>query len=158
MNLEDKEDYLFTMKCSLKSERRFYFMYFKGDVIITDPCNIVKSDEDWKLVLADTYDRAELDKIGIQNFLSFETVGESRGFVKNSDTGDTIGEFCTDSCIFCICLLEEVLAYHPEFDDYEKYPGSCAVIRGFEGKIVFKKQEEEISVIGTGNINFHADI
>ena len=60
-------------------------------------------------MLADTYDRAELDKIGLQNFLSFEAAGESRGFVKDSDTGNTIEEFCTDSCIFCICLLEEAL-------------------------------------------------
>ena len=132
-------------------------MYFKGDIIITDPCNIVKSDEDWQLVLADTYDRAELDKIGIQNFLSFEAVGESRGVVTDSDTGTTIGKFCTDSCIFCVCLLEDVLAYHPEFDDYEKWPGSCAVIRGFEGEIVLEEREEEIVITGRGKINFHTE-
>lgn len=130
-------------------------MYFKGDVIITDPCNIVKSDEDWQLVLADTYDRVWLDKIGIQNFLSFEAIGESCGVVTDSDTGAAIGEFCTDSCILCVCLLEDVLAYHPEYDDYEKWPGSCAVIRGFEGEIVLEEQGEEISVVGKGNINFY---
>lgn len=133
-------------------------MYFKGDVIIADPCNIVKSDEEWQLVLADTYDRAELDKIGIQNYLSFEAVGESRGFVKDSDSGNTMGEFCTDSCIFCVCLLEDVLAYHPEFDDYEKWPGSCAVIQGFEGEIVLEKREEEIAVVGRGNMNFYTEL
>lgn len=132
-------------------------MYFKGDVIIADPCNIVKSEEDWQLVLAETYDRVEMNKIGIQRFLSFEAKGESYGIVTDLDTGDTIGKFCTDSCIFCVCLLEDVLAYHPDFDDYEKWPDSCAVICGFEGEIVLERREEEIAVVGRGNINFHTE-
>lgn len=43
----------------MKNKRECYFntrmkkeislMYFNGDVIITDPCNIVKSDEDWRM-------------------------------------------------------------------------------------------------------------
>ena len=71
-------------------------MLFKGDVIILDPANVAKDEEDWQTILADTYDKVELEKIGIDTYISFDAMGESRAKVVNED-GNVLGEFCTDS-------------------------------------------------------------
>ena len=128
-------------------------MYFCGDVILMDPCNLVKNEEDWKLILSSNYDCVELEKIGIHTYLSFESSDDSRKCVIN-DKGEKIGEFCTDPCLFCVLLLEDLLNYNQEFDDYIKYPNSCCVIKDFEGEISCEKSEDRVAISGVGKNGF----
>lgn len=130
-------------------------MIFDGDVIILDPANVAKDEEDWQLVLADTYDRVELEKIGIDTYISFDAMGESRAKVVNED-GNVLGEFCTDSCLICILRMEDLLKYNPQFEDHIKYPGSCTLISNFKGEILIE-EGENVSVNGTGTEHFHVE-
>lgn len=84
------------------------------------------------------------------------------------------GEFCADAGLVAVFLLDEVLAYNPDFDWYESKPWTTTLIRDFDGDIEmkvihtegvydedtkwYKKGEkwtdDSLSVVGTGNINF----
>ncbi|MDE5780243.1 MAG: hypothetical protein K2I03_02020 [Lachnospiraceae bacterium] len=132
-------------------------MYFCGDVIIMDPCNLVKEEEDWEKVLTKEFDNVELEKIGIEHYMSFGAQGEGRAKVIN-DNGQVIGEFCTDSTLFCILLLSDLLKYNKDFDDYNKYPGSCCVVSDFDGEITLENEgDDSYKIVGKGKNSFFTE-
>lgn len=69
-----------------------------------------------------------------------------------------IGSFCADAGMVCVMLLDEVLKYNPDFNLHKTSPHACALIRDFDGDIVFNKQEDDgeiiLTIVGSGNINF----
>ena len=147
-------------------------MKFKGDIIITDPCYIIKKNSgDWgKCGYGDN-----MKALGIENYLCRDTIyGDWSCTTFNSDTKEAIGEFCADAGMVAVFLLDEVLAYNPDFDFYETKPWTTTLIKDFDGDIEIniihiegvydddtewhskgdKLEDNEVRVIGKGNINF----
>ena len=113
--------------------------------------------------------------LGIKNYLCRDTIyGDWSCTTFNSDTKETIGEFCADAGMVAVFLLDEVLAYNPDFDWYESRPWTTTLIKDFDGDIEIKVihtegvynydtkwhckgdkwENDEVRVIGVGNINF----
>lgn len=193
---------------------------FDGDILITDPCYILKKEEprDYSTAprykdyvthenLSDypvesreekinamyeehhAYEKAkrqwEIDHpykdpwhdcnygyrfeiFGIKHYMTRDTIyGDWGCTVFNTDTKESIGEFCADAGLVSVFLLDEVRAYNPEIDEWIKNHDWCAtVIKDFHGDVHFRVYEEEfeyegkickdhsVRVEGFGNINF----
>lgn len=145
-------------------------MKFKGDIIITDPCYIVK-EEDWE-----NSDFGEnMDVIGFTSWLSRSTgygdwscttfkhdISDIKEYleelVSDEDVkieGNKIGTFCADAGMVGVFLVDEVLEYNPEF---KSKLGSwwLTYIKDFDGDINFYVTcANTVHVIGEGNINFY---
>ncbi|MBX4152424.1 hypothetical protein [Paenibacillus lautus] len=148
-------------------------MKFKGDIIITDPCYIIRAkhhgtvpltENDWQ-----TCEYGEnMEALGINNYLSSDTLyGDWSCTTINSDNGESIGGFCADAGMVAVFLLDEVLKYNPDFDYHINKPWTTTLIKDFDGEIEIKivnveyrnedgevEYEDEVRVIGTGNVNF----
>lgn len=123
--------------------------YFKGDIIITDPCYVLKH-----------IDREKVE------YIARDTIyGDWSCTTFNTDTKEAIGKFCADSGMVAVISLDDVLAQDPTFDDY-KTEYAYTVIRDFEGYVHFKVDKTyfeyegkrcadyNVHVVGKGNINF----
>lgn len=128
-------------------------MKFDGDILITDPCYIIRSESgnDW----ADCEYGEELDEIGIPTFFTSEN-GDSVGTViKNCSSGEILGNFCSDSGMVSVMLLSEVLAYNPDYN--KRLSKNCyTVIHDFHGSVerVDAEDGEYWMLVGKGNIDF----
>lgn len=145
-------------------------MKFKGDIIITDPCYICK-DGDWHR--CNCGDNMEI--LGINTYICRDTIyGDWSCTTFNSDTGKDIGGFCADAGMVAVFLLDEVLKYNLGFDYHIERPWTTTLIKDFDGEVNFevihtegeyeedteywnkgdKWENDEVQVIGRGNINF----
>lgn len=139
-------------------------MGFKGDIIITDPCYIMKPD-------TDDWDRCEwgsnMETLGIHNYLTRDTnYGDWGCAVVDQESGEKLGGFCADAGLVSVFLLEDVLRYNPEYEDVKNKRNCVTLIENFDGEISigFEKitptedyeDEFEIRVVGTGNKNFYS--
>jgi len=125
---------------------------FKGTIIIGDPCEMVKNDEDWQT----SKWGEKMHLIGFNNYVSFE-FEEDRKNIVNYDSKEIIGTYCTDSCMVCIVYLEELLKYNPTFNQHIEYPDNWTVIKDFDGKIIVKIKDDYPVVFGKGNVNFYTE-
>ena len=123
---------------------------FKGTIIIGDPCEMVKSEDDWDKTMYGE----KMDMIGFKNYISFEFEEDSPKVI-NCDTRKSIGSYCTDSCMICIVYLGELLNYNPDFDQHIEYPKNWTVIEDFDGLISIQKNKDYLSIVGKGNVNFY---
>ena len=55
----------------------------------------------------------------------------------NLDTGEAIGEFCADTRMVGVFLLDEVLRYNPDFNLHEKKLWTTTLIKDFKGTVQF---------------------
>ena len=147
-------------------------MKFKGDIILTDPCYIIRENSnDWnKCQCGDN-----MKTLGIKHYLCRDTIyGDWSCTTFDSDTKEEIGQFCADAGLVAVFLLDEVLEYNPAFDLYKSSPWTTTLIKGFDGDIEMKVihtegvydedtkwykkgdkwADDSLSVVGTGNINF----
>ena len=208
-------------------------MYFKGTIVITDPCYIIKknpikhpNEEDFGLpasIISKPFKdystpeelayKAALDKyfeesrkyddwdkcnygenmgtLGIHNYISESTIYgdwscttyqteekpkellESILRILNDNleneaygdeelpipkVGKAIGEFCADAGLVGVFLLDEILAYNPDWKSWIEEHSWCAtIIEDFEGEVEYyiDKVDSEAHIVGTGNINFY---
>lgn len=206
-------------------------MYFKGTVVITDPCYIIKEnpikypdEKDFGLPASisnkpfkdystpeelaykdaldkyyeesrkyDDWDKCDwgenMEVLGIHNYISkstiygdwscstYQTKEEPKEFMESilrilndnlengEDSedwipyeGEYIGEFCADAGLVGVFLLDEILAYNPEWKSWiEEHPWCATIIEDFEGEVEYyiDKVYEEAHIVGTGNINFY---
>lgn len=206
-------------------------MYFKGTIVITDPCYIIKenpikfpNEEDFGLpesIISKPFKdystpeelayKAALDKyfeesrkyddwdkcnygknmgvLGIHNYISestiygdwgcttYQTEKEPKEFLESIlrvlndnlenkeygelpilNEGKVIGGFCADAGLVGVFLLDEILAYNPEWKSWIEEHSWCAtIIRDFEGEVEYyiDKVNREAHIVGTGNINFY---
>ena len=208
-------------------------MYFKGTIVITDPCYIIRkcpikcpNEEDFELPESidskpfEDYSTPEelayeaaLDKyfeesrkyndwdkcnygenmgvLGIHNYISESTIygdwscttyqteekpkellesilrilndnleneAYGDGELSIPKVGKAIGEFCADAGLVGVFLLDEILAYNPEWKSWIEEHSWCAtIIEDFEGEVEYyiDKVDGEAHIVGTGNINFY---
>lgn len=124
-----------------------------------------------------------MEVLGITNYICRDTIyGDWSCTTYNTDTGEKLGKFCADAGLVAVFELDEVLKYNPDFSQWIKTHNWCVtVIENFTGNInfevvhqsgVYTKDDEfesngkiyckegetwendEIQVIGKGNINF----
>lgn len=133
-------------------------MEFNGDIIITDPCYVIK-DEEW----GDILDELALGERGLtfewkgMKFLSSDTgYGDWACTTFNLRTGKAIGQFCADAGLVAVFSLEEVLKYDPTFNYHIERPWTTTWIKNFHGEasIVYFTDQDEVRVVGNGNICF----
>jgi hypothetical protein len=144
-------------------------MKFKGDIIITDPCYIIRDEnqmtkDDWE----ECNYGENMEALGIKNYLTRGTIyGDWSCTTYNKDTGEEIGKFGADAGLVSVFLLSEVLAYNPDFDYHISKPWTTTLIKDFDGYIrireidvvneytsIIDRGKKEVRVIGEGNINF----
>lgn len=168
--LKQLENFCFNYQRYVDSEP----MEFDGDILITDPCYITKCTEeqnDW-----DVCEYGEnMSILGINHSMSRDTLyGDWECTTFNTDTTEELGNFCADSGMVGVFLLNEVLEYNPEFTELLKeHPGLSTVIRNFKGTVQFiiKEFEDgfgvwyELQVTGHGinketgeSINFYTSL
>lgn len=161
--LDERIDKILTEQREKENKKRFTSTEkkkFKGTIIITDPCYIIK-DDDWKRSGYGEF----FDKLGINTFLSHETIyGDWSCTTVNKDTNKSLGEFCADAGMVCVVLKEELDKYNPDWNKTLEY-WCYTEIPDFDGEISIevqnykdKKESFEnkfVSVIGSGNINFY---
>lgn len=147
--------------CKEAEEHRMRKVHFKGDIIITDPCYIMRAkhhgttpltEDDWD---ACNYGE-DMEVFGFTNYLTHSTLyGDWSCTTFNSDTKEPIGEFCADAGLVSVFLLDEVLKYNPDFDYHINKPWTTTLIKDFDGDICFEKIDEDTLIVkGVGNINF----
>lgn len=106
---------------------------FDGDIIITDPCYVVK-DGDWTLC---EYGNA-MDKIGLEHCMVRDTLyGDWSCSVFDSKSMKKIGSFCADAGLVGVFDLKELLQYDPEYRDHIDNSYAAALIKDFCGTIQF---------------------
>ena len=69
-----------------------------------------------------------------------------------------LGVFCADAGLVGVFLLDEILAYNPDWKSWIEEHSWCAtIIEDFEGEVEYyiDKVDREAHIIGTGNINFY---
>ena len=208
-------------------------MYFKGTVVITDPCYIIKknpikypNEKDFGLPASisskpfkdystpeelaykaaldkyykesskyDDWDKCDygenMEVLGIHNYISESTIYgdwscttyqieeepkellESILRILNDNleneaygdeelpipkVGKAIGGFCADAGLVGVFLLDEILAYNPEWKSWIEEHSWCAtIIKDFKGEVEYyiDKVDGEAHIVGTGNINFY---
>ena len=124
-------------------------MEFDGDIIITDPCYIIRAEhhgttpvtqDDWA---ACRYG-VQMEALGICHSMTRDTLyGDWGCTVFDLDTGEEIGEFCADAGLVSVFLLGEVLRYNPDFDWYKTKPWTTTLISDFKGTIQFVVERAE---------------
>lgn len=158
-------------------------MKFKGTIIITDPCYVVK-DEDWKNVSC--YDSMSDDLTNIMDLSQciaestlcgdwscitskveknpydvIDTLVDNRsedGSYEYDDDlpYDVLGQFCADAGEVGVFYLDEVLKYNPDFEDWMRVHDWCVTtVDDFDGEIeYFVDSDNDAHIVGIGNINF----
>ncbi len=112
---------------------------FDGDIIITDPCYVIRSEnemtpDDWG---ASGYGE-NMGALGITHYMSRDTLyGDWGCTVYDTDSGEEIGEFCADAGMVSVMLLDDVLRYNPAFDYHLVKCWTTAWIEDFKGTVQF---------------------
>lgn len=133
-------------------------MYFKGDIIITDPMYIVKCEEDWHRC---AYGE-KMEALGITGYITSGNGDEFASAVISLDPREILGEFGSDSCMVSVMLIREVRQYNPDFDK-ELGQHCYTVIEDFDGEIRLIEMEDSddngqrVYFEGKGNKHFRTD-
>jgi hypothetical protein len=128
-------------------------MQFKGTVIITDPCYLIKNDNpsDWENSEAGI----SLYVLGFNNYISAptrqgdwscEVITYNPSETEAEKESQVFGMFGADSGMVGVFLLEEILKYNPNFEIRSRH---MAVFEDFNGSIDFEVTEEgELFIFG----------
>lgn len=124
-------------------------MEFDGDIIITDPCYIMRAEhhgttpitkDDWG---ACNYG-SRMEALGIQHYMTSDTLyGDWGCTVYDTDTNEVLGEFCADAGLVSVFLLDEVLKYNPDFDYHKERNWTTTLIPNFKGTVQFVVEHRE---------------
>lgn len=173
-----------------------YTSTFKGTIIITDPCYVIKNEDwedskygkylnhlgfnhyitkptiygDWGCTTYQTNSKNTLQKIielrTLYNNAEKEVPEEKLEELDNAfemleniiyeQQTKAIGAFCADAGMVSVFLLDEVLTYNPDFEQWAKEHSWCVtIIKDFEGDIRYYVDEfKQAHIIGKGSIDF----
>ncbi len=114
---------------------------FDGDVLITDPCYIMKGN-DWRK----TDYGSNLEAVGIKTYVTNDTIYGDWACTVYDKNELSVGEFCADAGLVSIISLEEANAYNKtDIDDLLKKDWCATVIKDFKGtgQVVVREIEYE---------------
>lgn len=118
----------------------------------------MKYEDDWFAFDGD------FTQLGFENYIMHDTLyGDWSCTTFNKDTKEPIGEFCADTGMVGVFLLEEVLRYNPDFNYHLEKPWTTTWIKDFDGDVQIQiigdekdrgVSNAEVIVTGTGTVNF----
>lgn len=129
--------------------------HFHGDIIITDPCYVIK-DEDWGEVCNHI---DEPDYEPLPGAISRDTIyGDWSCTTYDRKTKKVLGHFCADAGLVAVFDLAEVLKYNPDFDYHIEREWTTTLIKNFDGDVWFEVKyhntkygdDYSVHVIGKG--------
>lgn len=149
--LEELMQYRYGFEQFLDSEP----VEFDGNIIITDPCYILKDGESHR----DDWEKcgygSEMENLGITHYMTRDTIyGDWSCSVYNMNTRRKIGEFCADAGLVSVFLLDEVLKYNPQFDYHINRKWTTALIKNFKGTVQFVVEEEPYEYDGEQYVDY----
>lgn len=106
---------------------------FDGDIIITDPCYIIKDgSDDWERC---NYGE-NMELLGFSKYITKRTLcGDWSCTTYNTDNNQAIGAFSADTGLVSVFLLDEILKYNPEYKAHIESKWTTTWIRDFKGKV-----------------------
>lgn len=115
--------------------------FVNKNIIITDPCYIFED-----------YCKAEAKGVLMRDTI----YGDWSCTTYNSETKTEIGKFCADAGMVCVVETDNEMIDHEKLMKLQSY---CrTIIENFTGTVYIKRipgdYEDEIQIIGEGNINF----
>ena len=155
-------------------------MKFKGTIIITDPCYIIRNDytndnDDW---VKCEYGQ-NMETLGISHYICEDTIyGDWSCTVFQTtenpyynlealeDAYDSdeyvkidcpkLGQFCADSGMVAVFNLDEVRKYNSDIDEWIASHNWCVtIITDFDGEVNYcVDRQDGAHILGIGNINF----
>ena len=129
------------------SEPKFY----SGDIIITDPCYLMRTHDDWHKCECGDF----MENLGFENFMVRDTIcGDWSCTTFDSDTKEKIGSFCADAGEVGVFLLDEVLKYNPDFNYHIEKIWTTTLIKDFEGTVQFTVTEESYEYNGKREVEY----
>lgn len=149
LNTDEYETAAYKANGGLKRHLDSEPMEFDGDIIITDPCYIMRAEHHGTTPLTDNdWDACEcgdkMEVLGIHHYMTRDTLyGDWGCIVFNTDTEKAIGEFCADAGLVSVFLLDEVLKYNPDFDYHKERDWTTTLIPDFKGTFQFVVEHEE---------------
>lgn len=149
LNADKYEDAVYKANGGLKRYLDSEPMEFDGDIIITDPCYIIRAEHHGTTPLTDDDWGAceygdNMEVLGIHNYMTRDTIyGDWSCTVYNTDTREAIGEFCADAGLVSVFLLDEILKYNPDFDYHKERTWTTTLIPNFKGTVQFVVEHEE---------------
>lgn len=102
----------------------------------------------------------ELNKLYSKLYKTEEGSEENKFYedeiVKETSTLKDIGRFCADTGMVAVFLLDEVLEYNPDFEEWIKEHSWCVTtIPDFDGDVQYYIDDnDDAHIVGVGNINF----
>lgn len=132
--------------------------FFKGNIIIIDPCYFIKSEDDFELCSNNGEDVSNLDlsKLGFTDYLCFEFPDDPQ-IVIEQNSKKIIGGICQDSCLMSVVYKNELQKYNPDYDeDLNLSVRNITIIENFIGDIEYKTVPitQDTVITGTGNVCF----
>lgn len=159
-------------------------MKFKGTIIITDPCYIMRAEhhgttsitkDDWR-----AYDYGyNMEALGITHYITEDIIYDDwscttfeitedpyeiiNNFVEAQEKGEDygincskLGDFCANAGLVPIFLLDETRKYNPDIDEWIKEHSWCVTTtENFNGNVEYYiDKNSEAHIYETGNINF----
>lgn len=149
LNTDEYETAVYKANGGLKRYLDLEPMEFDGDIIITDPCYIMRAEHHGTTPLTDNDWGAcecgdKMEVLGIHHYMTRDTLyGDWGCTVFNTDTKKAIGEFCADAGLVSVFLLDEVLKYNPDFDYHKERSWTTTLIPDFKGTVQFVVEHEE---------------
>lgn len=150
-------------------------MKFKGTIVITDPCYLLSglseelNDKYWE----ESNYGENLSIFGLTQWISDFTIygdwscstckgTKEEVAVRIKDLGYdmvyehyTYGKFCADSGMVCVCYLDEITKFNPNFKSWaDSHPWCVTIIDDFEGNIEYEV-DGIAHIVGIGNKNFY---
>lgn len=131
-----------------------------SEMYLEDECRyetaIKKYEEDNK----DDWEKCDcgqnMEELGIKTYLSNSTIyGDWSCKTFEIKSKKVLGQFCADAGMVAVFLLDEVLKYNPDFDYHINREWTTTLIKDFDGEVEIEIIDNEVRVIGKGNIDFY---
>lgn len=159
-------------------------MKFKGTIIITDPCYIMRAEHHGTTPITDDDWRAcdcgqNMEVLGIKHYICERTIygdwgcttykvdGNPKEIIDNFAEAEensrdyevecsALGNFCADAGLVAVFLLDEVRKYNPDIDKWIASHDWCVTtIPDFDGEVnYYIDKQDNAHIVGIGNINF----
>ena len=123
-----------------------------------------EAEKAYRIATGDDWMRCEygecMNVLGFKTWLTDDThVGDWSCTVFRTDKSnpEEIGNFCADSGMVGVFLLDEVLKYNPKFNDHINNPEAVTWIKDFHGDVELCLADDgSVNVVGIGNIRFYS--
>lgn len=125
-------------------------------IIITDPANVFHG-EHFKHFVQNPEQYPQM--LGLNNFLwgkvGVSDLNDNKHIILDTDSGKKLGEFVSESNMFCVIDAEQLFEFNPSFDFHVFEPWNTTLLQDFNSTNIFvQKRKDYLEVVGLGSFNF----